>query len=375
MAEELRDILRNRVKEKLARDEVVASMTVRLSRSIEIARIAATAGFDTIYVDVEHNTLSMDAVCQICVAAMQCGITPLVRVPANTPEFICRLLDGGAMGVIAPHVRSADEAREVVRYAKFTPQGERGAGGALPHYHYRSFPSAVVNQAMNDATMVVVMMETVAALEHVEEIAAVDGVDMMLIGTNDLCNEMGITGQFDHANVRDAYLRTIAACRKHGKHVGVGGLASRPDLMAEYVRQGARYVSTGTDLSFLLAAAGGEGEVRAGYPQGQFGIDSETVPATGRGPFGTRLFADQLKKPLCIAPRQAPMSPVARPEPTRLTLQRTPPKLATIWPPSMNWPRKLLDWLLTSSVWPSTAWPLPPNMPSSTPIVTSNESP
>src|SRR5690349_17974272 len=76
----------------------------------------------------------------------------------------CRLLDGGAMGVIAPHVRSAEEAREVVRFAKFTPQGERGAGGALPHYHYRSFPSAAVNQAMNDATMVVVMMETVAAL-------------------------------------------------------------------------------------------------------------------------------------------------------------------------------------------------------------------
>jgi 4-hydroxy-2-oxoheptanedioate aldolase len=255
MADNLNDILRNHVKEKLARDEVVASMTVRLTRSIEIARIVATAGFDTLYVDVEHNTFSIDSVCQICVAAMQCGITPLVRVPANTPEFICRLLDGGAMGVIAPHVRSAAEAREVVKCAKFTPLGERGAGGALPHYHYRSFPSAVVNKAMNDATMVVVMMETVAALEHVEEIAAVEGVDMMLIGTNDLCNEMGITGQFDHPNVRDAYLRTIAACRRHGKHVGVGGLASRPDLMAEYVRQGARYVSTGTDLSFLLAAA------------------------------------------------------------------------------------------------------------------------
>ena len=255
VSDELQNILRNRVKEKLARGEVVASMTVRLCRSVEIARIAATAGFDTIYVDVEHNTLSIDAVCQISIAAMQCGITPLVRVPVNTPEFVCRLLDGGAMGVIAPHIRSAKEARDVVRLAKFTPQGERGAGGVLPHYHYRSFPSVPLNQAMNDATMVVVMMETTGALDNVEEIAAVEGVDMMLVGTNDLCNEMGISGQFDHPKVRDAYLRTIDACLKYGKHVGVGGLASRPDLMAEYVRQGARYVSTGTDLSFLLAAA------------------------------------------------------------------------------------------------------------------------
>ena len=255
MADELSDILRNRVKEKLARDEVVASMTVRLTRTIEIAQIAATAGFDTIYVDVEHNTFSIDSVCQICIAAMQCGLTPLVRVPANSPEFICRLLDGGAMGVIAPHVRTAQDAARIVGYAKFPPFGERGAGGALPHYQYRSFPQPEANAAMNDATMVVLMMEAVAALENVEAIAAVPGIDMLLVGTNDLCNEMGITGQFDHPNVRDAFLRTIAACRKVGKHVGVGGLASRPDLMAEYVRQGARYVSTGTDLSFLLAAA------------------------------------------------------------------------------------------------------------------------
>ena len=126
MAEELRDILRNRVKEKLARDEVVASMTVRLSRSIEIARIAATAGFDTIYVDVEHNTLSIDAVCQICIAAMQCGITPLVRVPANTPEFICRLLDGGAMGVIA---RMCAPLKKPARWSA-TPSSPRKANAA-----------------------------------------------------------------------------------------------------------------------------------------------------------------------------------------------------------------------------------------------------
>jgi len=111
------EILRNHVKEKLRRGEVVASMTVRLVRSIEIARIAKTAGFDSLYVDMEHSSFSLETTSQICIAALEAGITPLVRVPglAEVP----RILDGGALGVIAPHVRSADEARAYVTAAKF----------------------------------------------------------------------------------------------------------------------------------------------------------------------------------------------------------------------------------------------------------------
>jgi 4-hydroxy-2-oxoheptanedioate aldolase len=250
----IRGILRNHMKEKLARDEVVASMTVRLSRSIEIAQIAATAGFDSLYVDLEHNTLSIDTCCQICIFAQQIGITPLVRVPANTAEYICRVLDGGAMGVITPHVRSAAEAMEMVDLVKFPPVGQRSAGGALSHYQYRSFPGAETAAAMNDASSLVVMMETVAALENVEEIIATDGVDMLLIGSNDLCAEMGIPGQYDNPKLKDAFARSIEAARKVGKHVGIGGLASRDDLMAQFVKMGARYVSTGTDLAFLANA-------------------------------------------------------------------------------------------------------------------------
>ncbi|HZN31808.1 MAG TPA: aldolase, partial [Xanthobacteraceae bacterium] len=94
---QISDILRNNVKEKLKRDEVVASMTVRLVRNIEIARIARTAGFDTIYVDVEHSSFSLETTAQICVAALEVGIAPFVRVPANTPDYISRVLDGGAL--------------------------------------------------------------------------------------------------------------------------------------------------------------------------------------------------------------------------------------------------------------------------------------
>jgi 4-hydroxy-2-oxoheptanedioate aldolase len=254
MASQIGDILRNGVKEKLARGEVVASMIVRLVRQIEIAQIAKTAGFDSLYVDMEHCSASFETTSQICIAALAAGIAPFVRVPANTPEYISRVLDGGALGVIAPHIGSAAEARAVVAAARFPPAGERSAPGALPHLQYHSFPIAETYAALNAATTVMVQFETGDALGRAEEIIAVEGVDMVMIGTNDLLADWGMPEQYEHPRLREAYAATIAACRRHGKHVGIGGLASRPKLVAEFVRMGARYVSTGTDLSFLIGA-------------------------------------------------------------------------------------------------------------------------
>ncbi len=246
------DILRNNVKDKLARGEVAASMTVRLVRGIEIARIARTAGFDSLYVDMEHSSFSLETTGQICMAALEAGITPLVRVPGVAE--VQHVLDAGALGIIAPHVRSAAAARDYVRAAKYPPLGERSNAGPLPHLQYRAFPAADANAAIDAATMVIVQFESDAALANADDIVAVDGVDLVLIGTNDLLADWGMPGQYDHPRVREAYRKTIDACRRHGKHAAVGGFASRPDLAAEYVRMGARYVSTGTDLGFLLAA-------------------------------------------------------------------------------------------------------------------------
>jgi 2-keto-3-deoxy-L-rhamnonate aldolase RhmA len=252
MPDKIDDILRNHAKEKLARGELVASMTVRLVAGIEIARIAKTAGFDSLYVDMEHGSFSFEATGAICVAALAAGITPLVRVPGLAE--VQRVLDAGALGVIAPHVQSATEARDYVRAAKFPPLGERSAAGALPHLHYRSFPAADIDRAMNATTMVVVQFESDEALKNADAIVGVEGVDMVLIGSNDMLASFGLTGQYEHARLREAYAHTIEVCRRHGKHVGVGGLSSRPDLAAQFVKMGARYVSTGTDLAFLLAA-------------------------------------------------------------------------------------------------------------------------
>jgi 2-keto-3-deoxy-L-rhamnonate aldolase RhmA len=247
------DVAVNSVKEKLQRGEVVASITVRLVPTVEVVRIAKTAGFDSLYIDLEHSSFSMETTSQLCIMALEAEVPAFVRVPANTPEYISRVLDGGALGVIAPGVSSAAEARAVVAAAKYPPLGVRGVAPGLPHFEYRPLPAAEALPAMNRATMVIVQLESAAALAALEEIVAVDGVDLVLIGSNDLLADFGLAGQYDHPKLREAYERTIAACRRRGKHVGIGGLGTRPDLVEKFVQLGARYVSTGTDLAFLMA--------------------------------------------------------------------------------------------------------------------------
>jgi 4-hydroxy-2-oxoheptanedioate aldolase len=247
--------MRNSVKEKLARGEPVFSMSVRLVRSIEIASIALTAGFDSIYIDLEHSSFSLDTTGQICMACLPLGVAPFVRVPGGDPHVVARVLDAGALGIIAPHVHSADEARAIVRAAKYPPIGDRSLAGMLPQLEFRTLPTATASRQLNDATMVIVMIESNEGLAAVEEIAAVDGVDMLFIGTNDLCNALQVPGELDHELVRDAYRKTWEACRANGKALGVGGLSSRPDLVRRYTELGARYISAGTDISFLVGAA------------------------------------------------------------------------------------------------------------------------
>ena len=250
-----RDAVRNGVKEKLQRGEVVSSITVRLVPTVEVVRIAKTAGFDSLYIDLEHSSFSIETASQLCIMALEAGLPAFVRVPANTPEYLSRVLDGGALGVIAPGVRSAAEAKAVVAASKYPPLGGRGLSGALPQLGFRSLPAAQALPALNAATMVIVQFESAASLVAMDEIVAVDGVDMVMIGSNDLLADLGFAGDYDHPKLHDAYARTIAACAKRGKHVGVGGLASRADLVEKFVKMGARYVSTGTDLGFLMAEA------------------------------------------------------------------------------------------------------------------------
>ena len=119
------------------------------------------------------------------------------------------------------------------------------------------------SNVVNAQTLVIVMVETPQAIANVEAIAAVPGIDSVLIGTNDLCAEMGIPGQFGHADVEAAYVKVIAACKQHGVHPGMGGVYD-PKLMEKYIALGMRFILSGSDLSFIMAG----GRERAGFLKG-----------------------------------------------------------------------------------------------------------
>ena len=244
----------NLMKQKMQSGGLAVGMIVRLMRSVEVAAIAKSCGFDCLYIDLEHCSFSLETVSQISVTATALGITPIVRVPGMDPATISRTLETGAQGIIIPHLETRAQAEQVVQAAKFPPMGGRSLLGPNPHTLFRVGPAAQTMQAMNDAVLVVAMIESVLGVQNADDIASVPGLDMLLIGTNDLCNALGVPGQYDHPGVHEAYVQVAAACARHGKHLGVGGLNARPDIARQMIAFGASYVSAGSDTGFLMTA-------------------------------------------------------------------------------------------------------------------------
>jgi 2-keto-3-deoxy-L-rhamnonate aldolase RhmA len=246
-------LLRNRLAQTLAAGGLGVALIVQKVHSADIALAAQSCGCDALSVDLEHSVIPESAAAQICVAALQAGLTPLVRVPSLDGHYANRLLDAGALGIIAPHVGSAEEAQAVVRACKFPPQGERSAAGNWPHVGYRPGEPLALRAAFNAATTVVVMLESPQAVERADEIAAVPGVDILHIGTVDLCDALGRPAQYGHPEVMACYERVIRACRRHGKVAGAGGLAHTAALVQQVISQGVRFVTAGVEWDLMMA--------------------------------------------------------------------------------------------------------------------------
>src|SRR5262249_23086027 len=241
----------NSARERLARGEVALGFGVRLAKSAEIAKAARTAGFDWLFLDLEHSALSTETASQLAIAALAAGIAPIARVPKGEYSLATRLLDNGALGIIVPHVDTADEAREVADRLRYPPQGHRSIFSSMPQLGYRAVKAAEMTAAFNAANLITVMLETPTAIDNAEAIAAVDGIVSLMTATTDLGREMSIRGGFEIRKAADASAAVVAACRKHGKWPGMGGVYDEP-LMQRYVDLGCRFLMAGADLAFMM---------------------------------------------------------------------------------------------------------------------------
>jgi staphyloferrin B biosynthesis citrate synthase len=244
----------NPVKERMKAGGVALGMIVRLGRSGDIARIAKTTDHDFLFIDAQHALFSIETIGHIAQTALGCGVAPLVRVRGCDDPDISVLLDNGVMGIVVPDVNNAAQARRAVDAAKFAPQGKRSVAGGYPFFDFRPVPTDQTIAAINEGTLVACMIETVEGLANVDEIAAVDGVDVLHVGSGDLLITMGKPGKFGDPDHISAVERVISAAARHGKIAGLGGErdASR---QAEFIGKGVRFLTTQSDAGFLMIEA------------------------------------------------------------------------------------------------------------------------
>src|SRR5215469_2116954 len=235
--------VRNSARERLEKGEMSLGVGIRTARTVDIAKMMKTAGYDWLFIDLEHGPMSIEFATTLAVAALDTGISPIVRVPFMQHTMATRVLDNGALGIVMPHVDTPEQAREIVDHLKYPPVGHRSLAGAQAIFDFKRIPIAEMIEAAN-----------------AEAVAAVPGIDALLIGTNDLAAEMGIAGEFGHAKIAGAYETVIAACHKHNKWPGMGGVDAE-ELMRKYIEMGMRFVLTGSDGGFLMAAAGRRAEL------------------------------------------------------------------------------------------------------------------
>lgn len=214
--------------------------------STGIGRIAAAAGAEFVIYDMEHTGWSVETLRTLIATTRPTDAVPLVRVPATQYHLLARPLDIGAMGLMVPMVESEEQARTIVRSAKYFPEGARGTAFGVAHDDYVGGDIVGTMASANAETLLIAQIETARGVENVEAIAGVEGIDVLWIGHFDLSTSLGYPGQFDHPTYRAAIDRFMAACEKHGKAAGimVADVATGEALL----RQGFRIVAYSGDI-------------------------------------------------------------------------------------------------------------------------------
>lgn len=235
-------------RERLLRGEQLIGTMLTLTAPA-VAEILALSGFDWLFIDAEHSVF---ATAELQATLQAVGSVPcLVRLASAAEEPIKKALDVGAAGIIAPQINSAEQAAQVVRWAKYAPQGNRGVGIGRAHGYGLQMQDYIATA--NQRTTVVVQAEHIDAVNQIEAIVGVAGVDAVLIGPYDLSASMGRIGQIDHREVVQAIEHVTAACLDAGVRLGIFGVSA--EAVQPYIARGYTLIVAGVDTLFLSGGA------------------------------------------------------------------------------------------------------------------------
>ena len=209
------------IKERIMSGQKVYGTMVRLQRNPAIAMIAREAGLDFLLYDCEHGSYTIENLHDLFVTGNAMGFPSFVRVAQLSKDWISRMLDAGAAGIMVPMTETAEQAAEIVRWSKYPPIGERGFGSGLAHMNYTTGRHTDIMQAKNKEVIAIAQIESRLGVDQAEAIAGTEGIDVLLIGPNDLSISLGIPGDLFNPVELAAMAKVAAACKKHGKAFGI----------------------------------------------------------------------------------------------------------------------------------------------------------
>ncbi len=254
-------MLANAVKARLKQNQAAVGTLLDQFWSPVTVRLLANAGFDFLFLDTEHASPDNAELINVIQACRMSGITPIVRPIDKEYPLIARVLDMGAQGIIMPRVESPEQAAQIVRFAKFPPDGVRGFGTFMP-LDYESVGLDEAIPFLNEQTLIVVQIETAAAVERVDDILAVEGIDVAFVGPFDLSTSLGVPGQVMHPQVIAAVEKVIGAAQ--AQDIAVGVFYQTPEDLAFWHARGARFLTCQTVSGmFRRRAAEVNGQIRA----------------------------------------------------------------------------------------------------------------
>jgi 2-keto-3-deoxy-L-rhamnonate aldolase RhmA len=241
----------NEFQEKLRRGQLCLGTCITFTDPTVTEALCGLLDF--VWIDMEHNPLTLETVQGHVMATKGSATIPLVRVPWNDPVLIKPVLDLGAAGVIVPFIRTADEARRAVAACRYPPEGIRGFGPRRPS-NYGRLTGPAFCQAANDSVSVIVQIEHVDAVTNMDEILAVSGLTSIVIGPNDLAGSLGHIGEPNHPDVREAIATVIVRSRRQAVPVGLAS-GDDPVKLLEWVKMGVQWLALGSDVTLMLRAA------------------------------------------------------------------------------------------------------------------------